>query len=123
MMLPANQLMLNGQDYLKHFAKPMNFRLFKIIILSPIKNVQLRNAIYLEVSLQIVHMLLCLIVQFNVEVLNNPKWIIFANQLLATWRAQNKEEWSAPIQSTKKKTSTKPQPEIVMADKASIMSK
>lgn len=46
-----------------------------------------------------------------------------ATDHIPAWRVQNKEEWSAPIQSTKKKTSTKPQPEIVMADKASIMSK
>jgi hypothetical protein len=46
-----------------------------------------------------------------------------ATDHIPAWMAQNKEEWSAPIQSTKKKTSTKPQPEIVMADKASIMSK
>lgn len=46
-----------------------------------------------------------------------------ATDHIPAWRAQNKEEWSAPIQSTKKKTSTKPQPEIVMANKASIMSK
>ena len=46
-----------------------------------------------------------------------------ATDHIPAWRVQNKEEWSAPIQSTKKKTSTKTQPEIVMADKASIMSK
>lgn len=46
-----------------------------------------------------------------------------ATDHIPAWMTQNIEEWSAPIQSTKKKTSTKPQPEIVMADKASIMSK